>query len=165
MKGRSCMDRNLGWEFTDFLMEIFISVVFITIKATAKEKSSMRMLHTMKESGNWASLMDLVNLYGLMEKYTRDSIWKDLNMAKENLHSKTMVGTKASGKMGSNLEKVNTVKDMTVLKAHGKKVNLSDDQYNPIFAKLFIMHIYECLRNNQKRIIKKILNYVNSMSL
>lgn len=88
----------------------------------------MQMLHTTKESGNWVNLTVLVNLYGLMEKSTRDSIWKDSSMARENLHSKTMVGTKASGLMASSRAKVNTVRDMTQLKAHGKKVNLSDDQ-------------------------------------
>jgi hypothetical protein len=128
MKDRSCMDRSLDWEFTNSPTEILISAVFIIIKAMAKEKSCIWMLHTMRESGNWVNLVDLVNSYGLMEKYIRDSIWKDLNTAKENLHSKTMVGMKVSGRMACSLERVNIAKDMTRLKARGKKVNLKDDR-------------------------------------
>ena len=57
MKVTSCMDRNSDKELIDFLMEKFMSVVFITIKAMAKEKSFIQMPHTMKEIGNLESSM------------------------------------------------------------------------------------------------------------
>jgi hypothetical protein len=74
MKVMSCMVRNSVKEHIDFLMEKFISDLSTIIKPMAKEKSFIQTPHTIKEIGNLENSMDLVNLYGQMVKYIRESI-------------------------------------------------------------------------------------------
>lgn len=92
-----------------------------------------------------------------MVKFIRDCISTDCATAKENIHSKTTAGTKASGKMACSQVKANIVKDMIQLKEYGDKVTSSVDQSIVIFANLSKTNYMYAFCTNQKRTNRKYL--------
>ena len=78
---------------------------------------------TMKVSGNWANLMEKVNLFGRMVKDIKVIIKMDLDMAKESTALKVKDGMKETGSLALNQETENTAKVLIQSRANGKMVN------------------------------------------